>query len=294
MDAPLVQCVPNFSEGRDAAVVEAIAGAIRAAAGVRLADYSADPDHHRMVATFVGPPEPVLEAALAAAAVAIERIDLRRHVGAHPRLGALDVLPFVPLRSIGMEACAELARRAAQRLATEFGVPVFLYDAAAPDGRSLPQVRKGAFRTLAPDYGPAAPHPSAGAVVCGARGPLIAFNVNLKSFDLAAAQRIARDARATYAGRVRALGLALASRGVVQVSMNIIRPDAVALPELIAFIAARADVAGCELIGAMPGFTAFDAVRSALILPGLRPGQVLFETWPDERADGAGGGKETL
>ena len=176
----LVQCVPNFSEGRRPDVVAAIVAAVRGVEGVRLADWSADPDHNRLVVTFVGVPDAVRAAALAAAAVAVARIDMGGHSGVHPRLGALDVLPFVPLRGLTLGDCAALAREVGEEMAARHGLPVFLYESASPERRSLPFVRKEAFRTLIPDFGPSLPHPTAGAVVVGARGPLIAYNVVLE------------------------------------------------------------------------------------------------------------------
>ena len=279
--AQLVQCVPNFSEGRDTATIEAIVGAVRDTSGVRLADWSADVDHNRMVVTFVGPPEAVLDAALAAASEAVKRIDLRSHDGVHPRLGALDVLPFVPLTNISLGECADVAKRAAEKIGRELSVPVFLYEASSADFRSLPNVRKDAFVLLAPDYGPLEPHPSAGAVVCGARGPLIAFNVNLRSQDIQVAKRIALEVRTAFGGSIRALGLDLSSRNMTQVSMNIVNPREVSLPDLILFIAERAEVVESELIGALPGYTAFETIRGALRLTDLKPGQVLLENWDE-------------
>ncbi len=223
---PLIQCVPNFSEGRRPEVIAAIVDAARQTPGVRLADWSADTDHNRLVVTFVGPPAPVRAAALAAAAVAIERIDLRLHSGVHPRLGALDVLPFVPLAGLTLADCAALAREVGQELAARHDLPVFLYEAAASDGRSLPSVRKGAFRSLSPDFGPSLPHPTAGAAVVGAREPLIAYNVVLAASDAAIARSIARELRTGSHGLpgIRALGLLLPSRGLTQVSLNLTRP----------------------------------------------------------------------
>jgi len=284
----LIQCVPNFSEGRRPAVVAAIVGAVRGAAGVRLADWSADPDHNRLVVTFVGPPEGVRMAALAAAAVAVARIDLGRHEGVHPRLGALDVLPFVPLRGLPLADCAALAHDVGQELAARHGLPVFLYESAAPDGRSLPFVRREAFRTLMPDFGPALPHPTAGAAVVGARGPLIAYNVVLATPDLSAARTIAREMRALPSlPGVRALCLRLASRGLTQVSMNLTRPAETPLLAVFRHVEARARALGTsvvesEVIGALPGPSAFAVLGDALQTPSLKPGQVLWENWPAE------------
>lgn len=282
----LVQCVPNFSEGRRPAVIAAITDAVRGTAGVRLADWSADPDHNRMVVTFVGPPEPVRDAALAAAAAAVSRIDLSRHEGVHPRLGALDVLPFVPIAGLSVADCAALAREVGHELAARHGLPVFLYESAAPDARTLPFIRKEAFRTIAPDFGPPFPHPTAGAAVIGARGPLIAYNVVLATPDISVSRRIARELRALPSlPGIRALGLALPSRGLTQVSMNLTRPAESPLLAVFRYVEARAlalgtSVVESEVIGALPGPSAFAVLPDALQAPGLKPGQVLWENWP--------------
>lgn len=283
---PLVQCVPNFSEGRDPAVVAAIVQAVRDIPGVRLADWSADADHNRLVVTFVGPPGPVQTAALAAAAAAVAHIDLSVHTGVHPRLGAIDVLPFVPLSGLTLADCAALAEDTGRLLADRHTLPVFLYEAASPEGRSLPAVRRHAFTAFASDFGPAAPHPTAGAVVVGARGPLIAYNVNLATSDISIARAIARELRGLpLLPGVRALGLALPSRGLTQVSMNLTRPDETPLLAVFGWVQARALEMGTaatesEMIGAMPGPSAFGLLADALQMTTLKPGQVLWENWP--------------
>ncbi len=285
----LIQCVPNFSEGRRPDVIAAIVDAVRGTAGVRLADWSADPDHNRMVVTFVGPPAAVRAAALAAADVAVARIDLGRHEGVHPRLGVLDVLPFVPLRGLTLADGVTLAREVGQEIAARHGLPVFLYESAAPEGRSLPFVRKEAFHALTPDFGPAFPHPTAGAAVVGARGPLIAYNIVLATPDLSVARAIARELRApsmaTLPG-VRALGLRLASRGLTQVSMNLTRPAETPLLAVFRYVETRARALGTsvvesEVIGALPGPSAFAVLGDALQAPAMKPGQVLWENWPE-------------
>ena len=289
MSAPkdlLVQCVPNFSEGRDPAVIQAIVDAVRQTPGVRLADWSADTDHNRLVVTFVGPPDAVQAAAFAAAAAAVERIDMRGHLGVHPRLGAIDVLPFVPLRGMTLAECADLAQDVGAALAEQLALPVFFYEAASAECRSLPAVRKAAFTALMPDCGPAVPHPTAGAAVVGARGPLIAFNVNLATADLSAARTVARELRGLpHLPGIRALGLRLPSRGITQVSMNLTRPADTPLLAVFRHIERRAQELGTsviesEVIGALPGPSAFGALADALQAPGLKPGQVLWENWP--------------
>ena len=284
--SPLIQCVPNFSAGRDGAAIEAIVNAVRQTPGVRLADWSADADHNRLVVTFVGPPEPVRAAALASASAAIEHIDLREHQGVHPRLGAIDVLPFVPLSGITLADCAALAVSVGTELAARHALPVFFYEAASPQNHSLPFVRKSAFGTLAPDLGPSAPHPTAGAVVIGARGLLIAYNVNLAAPNPAAARLIARELRTLLdLPGIRALGLRLPSRGLSQVSMNLTRPAETPLLAVFRYIERRAAALGTsaiesEVVGALPGFSAFGVFADALHCPSLQPGQVLWEVRP--------------
>ena len=280
-DGPCIQCAPNFSEGRDSDVMETIVAAANTGGRVRVVDWSGDTDHNRMVVTLVGAPDDVAVAALSMAQTALERIDLARHHGAHPRLGALDVLPFIPLSQVTLPECADLARSVGMQLAEQLDVPVFLYEAAA-EGRTLPWIRQHAFVELSPDFGPARPHPTGGATVVGARMPLIAFNVDLGSADLTLARKIARDVREAFPGRVRALGMPLTSRGIVQVSMNVVRPAETSLTEIVDFISARGPVLRSELIGAMPGYIAFESIRSALKLPDIKPGQVLLENWPEQ------------
>ncbi len=275
----LIQCVPNFSEGIDREVLEKIAFAI-SECNVRLVDWSADIDHNRSVFTFIGPPAGVRDAALAAAEAAFSNLDISKHVGVHPRLGVLDVLPFVPLSNITLEECALLARETGEVLAETYDVPVFFYDFASPIGTTLPEVRKTAFSTLLPDLGPGSPHGTAGAAAVGARNPLIAFNVNLLSGSLEDAKSIAAKVRQRFFGNVRALGLELKSRGLVQVSMNVIQPENVTLSEIIEFISSFAEVAETELIGALPGFAAFATLQSGLKMRTLRPEQILLENWP--------------
>lgn len=286
---PLIQCVPNFSEGRRPEVISAIVEAVRDTPGVRLADWSADPDHHRMVVTFLGPPGPVRDAARAAAAAAIRTIDISAHWGVHPRLGAMDVLPFVPIRGISLAECAALAVAVGRELAADYHLPVYLYESATPHHRTLPNVRKDAFHRLPPDFGPPAPHPTAGAVVVGARGPLIAYNVNLATHDIRIAREIAREVRAGAGAMglrgVRALGLALHSRRLTQVSMNVTRPAETSLLSLFTYIDRRARDLGTEaveseVIGALPGASAFGVLLDALRV-NLKPGQVLLENWPE-------------
>ncbi len=291
---PLVECVPNFSEGRRPEVVRAIAAGARAVAGVTVLDTEHDPSHNRMVLTLVGPPDAVLDGALAASAVAVEAIDLTRHTGEHPRMGAVDVVPFVPLRDVSMETCVELARRFASRFAERFGIPVFLYEAAAtrPERRDLARVREGQFEGLrerigtdparAPDFGPARIHPTAGATAVGARPVLIAYNVDLGTDDLALARRIARQVRERDGGlpAVKAMGFALEDRGIVQVSMNLTDFHRTPLHTAFRAVEARAAEQGVavedsEVVGLVPLEAVVLAAAEALRLRGFTPEQII-------------------
>ncbi len=243
----VVQCVPNFSEGRKAETVARLVAAIRAVKGACVLHQHMDRDHHRAVLGMVGSPEPVAEAVFQAARVAAELIDLRRHQGGHPRVGATDVVPFIPSRGVSMEDCVHLARSVGRRIGQELHIPVFLYERAAtqPVRRNLEAIRRGGVEGLrrrmetdpgwAPDFGPATPHETAGVTVVGARQPLIAFNVNLRTNDVAVARAIAKRVRFSTGGLpgVKAIGVELRSRGIVQVSMNL--TDYEATPPQVAF-----------------------------------------------------------
>lgn len=230
-----MECVPNISEGRRPEVVDAVAAAVSGVPGVTLLDRTSDIDHNRSVLTFAGEAAVVATAVDALTGVAIARIDMRRHQGAHPRLGAVDVVPFVPLGETTLDECAALARTVGERLATNFGLPIFLYAAAAtrPERRILADIRRPQFEGIgaamattagAPDFGPATPHPSAGATVVGARPFLIAYNIDLGTADVGVAKRIAKLIRERDGGlpRVQALGLLLEDLGRAQVSMNLL------------------------------------------------------------------------
>ncbi len=253
--APLVECVPNISEGRDMRLLDVLSSSL---SGVRLLDRSHDPDHHRAVFTFAGDPEAVLLAAVRLAETAIGNIRIAAHEGVHPRIGALDVLPFIPVSGISLEDCAALSHRAANLLWQRFSLPSYFYEAAGT--RPLEEVRRMARLGAEPDTGTGR-HPTAGAVAIGARKFLIAWNISLESTDLALAQRIARAVRASSGGfiGVKALGLPLPSRGLVQVSINSV--DFEATPLSVVFravetLAREAGVAvlGCELIGLVPEY----------------------------------------
>jgi glutamate formiminotransferase len=231
---PIIECIPNISEGRRPEIIAAIADAIRAVPGVRLLDHSSDPSHHRSVFTFAGDADPIKAAVLAMYEQALAAIDLRTHSGEHPRLGAVDVVPFVPIEGVTMEACVALAKDVGREVAARFGVPVYLYEEASsnPARRNLEDIRRGEFEGLAakmaspgwaPDFGPAQPHAAAGASVIGARMPLIAYNINLDTDRLDVAKKIAAAIRHSSGGFrfVKAAGFELKDRGIVQVSMNL-------------------------------------------------------------------------
>jgi len=292
----VIECVPNFSDGRDPAVAAALRAAIGAVSGVRLLGWHSDPDHNRSVATFAGEPGPVADAALAAIACAAARIDLRRHEGVHPRLGATDVCPFVPLAGHDMPSCVRSAHGLGGRVGSELGLPVYFYGEAAlsPARRALPDVRRGGFEGLReaverdparrPDEGPARLHPSAGAIAIGARGFLVAFNVNLDSRDAALARSIARAIRESNGGLpgIRALGLELASQRCVQVSVNLCEPartGLVAVFEAVVRLAERAGVAvrNSELVGLAPRFALDGAVARAVHLLDFDPEKHVLE-----------------
>ena len=277
-----LESVPNFSEGRDRETIDAIAHAL--SRGVRLLDVHGDSDHNRCVFTLVGQDEPLVEALLAAIAVARERIDLRRHHGAHPRIGAADVVPLVPLAIGDMERARSAGLALAQRVGGELALPVFLYGELAP-GRGPAFFRRGgleelarrlAVGELAPDFGPPALDPRAGGVVVGARRPLIAFNVDLRGATLDDARAIAALVRERDGGfpGVRALGLDLPAAGRVQVSMNVEDWEAAALHEIVARIETEAasrgaEVAGSELVGLMPAGAAAAAAGALLRIEGF-------------------------
>lgn len=255
----LVECVPNFSEGRDPKIVDAIVPAIAHDKRVAVLDREMDADHNRSVITFVAPPEAVVEAAVRGVAKAVELIDLTRHTGVHPRIGAADVVPFVPLEGVTLDDCAAFAHKAGKAIWQRLRVPVFFYEAAAlrPGRRNLADVRGGAVGP--PDLGGPAPHPTAGAVAVGARRFLIAYNINLATNDLTLAQHIARRIRASSGGfqHVKAMGVLLASRNIAQVSMNLVDFELTPVEEVYAAVeeaaaAAGVKIAESELVGMVP------------------------------------------
>jgi len=290
--SPLVECIPNFSEGRDPAVIEAIGEAIRSAPGARLLDVHRDPDHHRSVFTLAAPPDAIVGAALAAVRCAVGRIDLRTHRGEHPRVGAADVVPFAPLAGSTRDDCVRLARDCGRRIAEELGLPVYLYGAAAtrPGRRNLADLRRPRFEGLpaliasdpawAPDFGPKAVHPSAGACLVGARDVLVAYNVWLDTADVAVAKTIARIVRDRDGGMpgVKALGLSVAGR--TQVSMNLCDPGRTSMQEAFEAVAREASARGVrvshsELVGMVPERFFDSSWIPGLKLKGFRWPQVI-------------------
>ena len=287
MELPL-ESVPNFSEGRDRATIQALEVALAAHADVL--DVHADADHNRSVFTLVGGESELRDALLAALACAKERIDLRRHEGAHPRIGAADVVPIVPLRPEQLERARRCALGVAERIAAELELPVFLYGESAP-GRGPAFFRRGGPGELqrrldagevAPDFGPSRLHPSAGGTIVGARRPLVAFNVNLRGGSLDVARELAalvRERDGGYPG-VRALGLELPRAGIVQVSMNVEDYEAAALHEIVERVAVEAEsrgaeVVGSELVGLMPAGAAVAAAGAILRIDGFDASRVV-------------------
>jgi glutamate formiminotransferase len=282
----LVECVPNVSEGRRGDVIDRLAAAIRAVEGVRLLDRTSDADHNRSVFTFAGPAGPVEAAAHALVEAAIREIDLRTHTGEHPRLGAVDVVPFVPLAGTTMDECVAIAHRFGKEVADRHELPVYFYARAAarPERVRLPDIRRPQFEGLqelmatthAPDAGPARVHPSAGALVTGARPPLIAFNIELDTTDVALAKRIAKEIRESSGGlpAVQALGFALTDPPRAQVSMNLLDTSVTSLSRVWREVETRANAQGVgilrgELIGLMPLDAAVGVTADALRLEGL-------------------------
>lgn len=289
----IVETVPNFSEGRDLHKVERIVAAFRGKAGVKLLDYQTDEDHNRSVVTAVGEPTAVQEAVVEAIGVAVEVIDMTRHQGQHPRMGAVDVVPFIPLRNMTVAEAVEMSRTVAREVAERYGLPVFLYEASASraERKNLSDIRKGQFEGMAekikrpewrPDYGPAQIHPTAGVAAIGARMPLVAYNVNLGTDRLEVADSIAKKVRHLSGGfrYCKALGIELKDRGMVQVSMNLTDYSKTAIYrvfETIRFEARRygVNVVGSEVVGLVPMEALIEAAAYYLGLEGFSMEQVL-------------------
>lgn len=282
MTTPLVECVPNFSEGKDKGTIDALSAAIAGVPGVQLLDVQSDAAHNRSVLTFVANPDAAVDAAFAAMRVAARRIDLTKHSGEHPRMGATDVVPFVPVSGVTMEQCVTLARRLGERVGKELEVPVFLYARAAtrPDRVLLPEVRKGEFegmrgRMLDPDFGPNRVHPTAGATAIGARPFLVAFNVYLDTQDIAVAKEIAKEIRTSSGGLPGVQASGFIVDGLAQVSMNLLDIDITSPAVVFNAIKHRAQKRGVgiqksEIVGLLPERALIGAAETALQLSDVR------------------------
>lgn len=289
----IIECVPNFSEGRDQQKIEKIVDNFRGRKGVKLLDYSSDEDHNRCVVTVVGERDALRDAVLAAVGTAVELIDLTKHQGQHPRMGAVDVIPFIPIKNATMEECVELSKEVGRTVAELYSLPVFLYEksASAPHRENLAAIRKGEFEGMeekiqlpewAPDFGPRHRHPTAGTVAIGARMPLVAFNINLNTPRLDIATAIAKRIRHINGGYrfVKAMGVDLTDRGIVQVSINMTDFTRTALYrvfETVRFEARRwgVTVAGSEIIGLVPMQALVDTAEYYLGLEDFSIDQVL-------------------
>jgi glutamate formimidoyltransferase len=289
----IIECVPNFSEGRDLQKIDQIVAPFRAKEGVKLLDYSNDEDHNRLVVTVVGEPEPLKAAVIEAVGVAVRLIDLNKHSGQHPRMGAVDVIPFIPIKNATMEECIELSKEVGAAVAEQYALPVFLYEksASAPHRENLAAIRKGEFEGMAekihqpewyPDFGPVDRHATAGTVAIGARMPLVAFNINLSTNSMDIATKIAKNIRHINGGLrfVKAMGVELTERGIVQVSINMTDYTRTALYrafELVRIEARRygVSIVGSEIIGLVPMEALIDTASYYLGLENFSMQQVL-------------------
>ncbi len=308
MGKRLIECVPNFSEGRDREKVAALVEAARSVAGVIMLDQELDADHNRSVLTFAGAPEAVAEAAIRVVGKAVELIDLTRHSGVHPRIGAADVVPFVPIEGVNIEECVRIAERVGQEIWRRFQVPVYFYEAAArrPDRVNLENIRRGQFEGLreevatnaerAPDVGEARLHPTAGATAVGARKFLIAYNINLGTGDLEIAKRIAKAVRFSSGGfrYVKAMGVPLSSRNLAQVSMNLTDFEQTPVHRVFEMVRSEAErygvpIVGSEIVGLIPKKALEMAAEFYLRAENFRPDLVLENRLAEA---GAGSGLE--
>jgi len=290
----IVQCIPNFSEGRRPEVIAQIVSALESGNGITLLDVKSDRDHNRVVVTFVGDPEAVGEAVFRGTAMATKLIDMNTHRGEHPRMGATDVVPFVPLQGATMEDCQALAAEVGARIARELAIPVYLYERSArtPARRNLADVRRGEYEGIkeeiatnperTPDFGPSAIHPTAGATAVGARPPLVAFNINLDSSDVKIAKAIAKAVRESSGGlpAVKGLGLMLEATNQAQISMNMVDYTVTGLHTVFEAIKREATkhgvtVANSEVIGLLPAQALIDVAVHCLALKDFSPAQVL-------------------
>lgn len=291
--AKIIECIPNFSEGRDKVTIDKIIDILRGREGIKLLDYSSDKDHNRTVVTFVGTPEMVYEGMLAMADKVYEYIDMRNHNGEHPRMGALDVVPFVPVSDVTMDECIELAKRVGKEIAKKYNVPVYLYeDAATKDNRrNLAVVRKGQYEGFfqkikeegwEPDFGPREMNEKSGCAAIGARVPLVAFNVNLDTDNIEIAQNIAKVVRHIGGGLryVKAMGVELKERRIVQVSMNLVNYEKTAVYRAFEMVKIEAkrygvNVIGSEVIGLVPMAALIDCAEYYLQIENFSQDQIL-------------------
>ncbi len=289
----IMECVPNFSEGRDLQKIDKIVAPFRGKQGVKLLDYSNDEDHNRLVVTVVGEPEPLRDAVLEAIGVAVELIDLNHHQGQHPRMGAVDVVPFIPIRNVTMEEAVALSKEVCKEVAKRYNLPVFLYEksASAPHRENLAAVRKGEFEGMAekikqpewhPDFGLAERHPTAGTVAIGARMPLVAYNINLNTPSLEIAHDIAKKIRFIGGGLryCKAMGVELKDRGITQVSINMTDYTRTALYRAFELVRVEArrygvSIVGSEIIGLVPMEALIDTASYYLGLENFSMEQVL-------------------
>lgn len=289
----IMECVPNFSEGRDLQKIDKIVAPFRGKQGVKLLDYSNDEDHNRLVVTVVGEPEPLRDAVLEAIGVAVELIDLNHHQGQHPRMGAVDVVPFIPIRNVTMEEAVALSKEVGKEVAKRYNLPVFLYEksASAPHRENLAAIRKGEFEGMAekikqpewhPDFGLAERHPTAGTVAIGARMPLVAYNINLNTPSLEIAHDIAKKIRFIGGGLryCKAMGVELKDRGITQVSINMTDYTRTALYRAFELVRVEArrygvSIVGSEIIGLVPMEALIDTASYYLGLENFSMEQVL-------------------
>lgn len=291
--ARLIQCVPNFSEGRDKEKLEKILDEVRGLEDVKLLDYSMDKDHNRSVVTFIGEPEAVVEAAFKACKKAAELIDLQNHTGEHPRMGATDVIPLIPISDIDMDECVELSKELGKRIGDELGISVYLYEksASTSERENLAKVRKGQYEAMAdklkregwePDFGPIELNKRAGVTAVGARMPLVAFNINLDTSDISIAKKIAKVIRASGGGYAftKALGIEITERNIAQVSMNMVDYSKSSLFRVFDTVEREArrygvNVIGSEIIGLVPMNALIDVADYYLRLEDFDYSQIL-------------------
>ena len=289
----IIECVPNYSEGRELNKIEKIVEPFRASDGVKLLDYQNDEDHNRSVVTVVGEPEPLKTAMIESMGVAIEVIDMRTHEGQHPRMGAIDVVPFIPVKNVSVEEAVDISKAVAKEASARYNLPIFLYEqsAAQPERQNLATIRKGQFEGMAekitqpqwaPDFGPAQIHPSAGVTAMGARMPLVAYNVNLATDQLDIADQIAKKVRHISGGLryCKGIGIELKDRGIVQVSMNMTDYTKTALYRVFELIKIEArrygvNVVGSEIIGLVPMEALIDTAAYYLGVENFSMQQVL-------------------